>query len=76
MSMSLEVVQVFPPSKVEKSPISVATYKVFGEPGRRAIARTGTCGSMVAPVPVIEVQVVPPSVVFQTLLEEKPPKVT
>jgi len=74
--MSLDVVQVLPPSKVENRPISVPTYNTFGAPGLRATARIGTCGSVVLPVPVIEVQVAPLSVVFQMLLGEKPPNVT
>ena len=74
--MSLAVVHVLPPSVVENTPISVPTYNVFGAAGRRAIARTGTCGRTPFPLPLRAVQVAPAFVVFQTLLDVKPPKVT
>ena len=62
-----------PPSSLVKMPTSVAAYNQPGWADLMAISRTGADGSPVEPTPAAGVHEMPPSVVFQTFGELKPP---
>src|SRR5437867_13368117 len=69
---SLLVDQVAPPSEVPNTPTSVPTYSVLVSAGAMTMELTGATGKLL----VMFDHVTPPSLVRQTLLASKPPKVT
>src|SRR5260221_2595829 len=69
---SLVVDQFAPPSSLVKTPTEVAAYNQRALAGWRFTSNTGACGRL----PVIELQVAPPSSVCQRLLAANPVKAT